>query len=137
MEDVLNAHRANYARVAPSRTEVMPSVRDALDAMMDDEISLAVATYSPRPLALAIMYAIGLTRCFTGVAAPTLSERPSNKAKLLQAAVRQLGVPVDNAIFVGDHEHDRDPASVLGMRFIRYPDYTWADIRGKVVARNH
>jgi 2-phosphoglycolate phosphatase len=85
-------------------TSLMPGALAALDAL--GHYALGVCTNKPRRTSLAVLQGLALAQRFKGVVAgddlPTRKPDPA----MVREAARQLGVPVEQVVMVGDGPQD-------------------------------
>jgi phosphoglycolate phosphatase len=106
------AYRARYA-VASLRDSL---VFDGIEAVLETlgrEHTLAVATSKPRPFAVPLLEAVGLSRYFAWIAGPELDSTMEPKAVTVRDALGHVGGPP--AVMIGDRVHDIEGARANGI----------------------
>lgn len=95
-------------------TIVYPGVRGALENLISAGWVLGVCTNKPEALARKLLIRLGLLEFMRSlVGADTLPYRKPNPEPFVEAVTR-AGARVENSIFVGDTEIDRDTARAAG-----------------------
>ena len=104
VDEYVIAYRAEYERIAPSRTMVVEGVPAALEALCRRH-RLAVATTKPLEIARPLLAGLGLDRFFAGVFGPSLDARSESKLITLSRATEALR-PLEPLALVGDRKFD-------------------------------
>jgi phosphoglycolate phosphatase len=105
--------------VLPRAVELLfPGVADGLAALRDQGMPLAVATSKFYASADALLTAAALRDLFDVVVGADQVTRPKPHPESGQMVLRELGVPAERAVMVGDTTHDLLMARACGMRSI-------------------
>lgn len=112
----------HYYGLAPSeRTRVFPGVREALAALQERGLTLAVITNKPYAFIAPILESLALDRYFaTAVGGDTLPQKKPDPTPLLHVAER-LGVEPAACLMVGDSRHDIEAGRRAGFRTLAVP----------------
>ena len=115
---LLAAFLTYYVEHPVDFTRWMPGAQEALDALAEMGVATAICTNKPRVTTEAVLGALGIrTRFRAIVAGGDIAEKKPAPAPLLHVA-RQLGVPPDLCVMVGDAPQDIECARRAGMRSI-------------------
>jgi phosphoglycolate phosphatase len=93
---------------------LFPGVEQALHALRDAGLKMALATSKPLPLALEIVTHKGLAHLFHAVCGPGPGMEVTTKAEVVGEALQQLGRP-ERPVMVGDRHHDVEGAAAHGV----------------------
>ena len=106
------AYRERYAVASLTETVVVEGIETVLEELGRSH-RLAVATSKPRPFAVPLLDAVGLSAHFEWIAAPELDAYMEPKAQTVRAALEWVGGPP--AVMVGDRSHDVEGARANGI----------------------
>jgi phosphoglycolate phosphatase len=106
------AYRARYAVASLRDSLVYDGIESALEAL-GREHTLAVATSKPRPFAVPLLEAVGLSRYFAWIAGPEMDAMMEPKAVTVRDALEHVGGPP--AVMIGDRIHDIEGARANGI----------------------
>ena len=96
-------------------TRLYPGVPETLRRLKEEGRQLAICTNKADRVTHAVLRALGLDGFFGAViGGDTLAVRKPDPAPL-RAAIARLGIPADEAIMVGDNEHDAATARAAGI----------------------
>lgn len=123
-ETLDNAHEAflhQYGKAPSERTRVFPGVREALVALRDRGLILAVITNKPYAFIAPILDALGLDSYFDyAVGGDSLPQKKPDPAPLLHVAER-FSIPPQACLMVGDSRHDIEAGRRAGFRTLAVP----------------
>ncbi|WP_435104973.1 phosphoglycolate phosphatase [Arhodomonas sp. AD133] len=120
-EAALARFLALYGERLVARTQVYPGTLDALEALAEAGMPLAVVTNKPEALTWPLLDALGLTHRFGAVVGgDTLAVRKPDPAPLAHAAER-LGVALGRCVMVGDSMTDLSAARNAGVPIVCVP----------------
>lgn len=108
-------YRAHHPSVMRSGTHLMPGAAEALAALKDAGLLLAICSNKPRKFTLDLLDYLGVARFLDAVLGPEDVPRPKPAPDMLRAALRRLGVPADEALYVGDMTVDIETARQAGV----------------------
>jgi phosphoglycolate phosphatase len=114
----LEIYRERYAAEGAFDAAVYPGMPEALRALRDAGLPLALATSKPETQAARILEHFGLIDLFEVVAGASDDERRSEKADVIAWALGLLddaGVDRSAPVMVGDRIHDVNGAAVHGI----------------------
>jgi phosphoglycolate phosphatase len=115
---LLNQFMNRYMAAVCEVSEVYPGVRGFLDACKADGITLACVTNKPYQPARDLLAALDLLDDFQLlIGGDTLPHRKPHPEPLLHC-LRHFGVPVEQALMVGDSRNDVDAAKAARMRVV-------------------
>lgn len=99
--------------------EVYTGIPELLNELKAQGKTLIVATSKPDPFAKAILEHFGLDGYFALIAGSNLDNTRSRKSQVIDYALETLGInDRENAVMVGDREHDIIGAKETGLRSI-------------------
>ena len=83
-----------------------------------DGFILAVCSSKPRPYVEDIARFLGVYDCFALFACVAFGDDSSDKTSLAKACLARVGVPAEQAAFIGDRRYDVEAAHGAGMTAI-------------------
>jgi phosphoglycolate phosphatase len=104
-----------YAKHLTGLTALMPSVREALDALHGDGILLGLVTTKPQRFIETVLDHFDLSRLFGVVIGGDAGVPKKPAPDMLLAALEQFGVAPGDAVMVGDSPADVDSARAAGI----------------------
>lgn len=120
------AHTERMSLVVP-----MPGAEIVIPELEAAGVSIGVATIKPKFIAKVVLRTIGLNGHVHSLHARNDDMDPRTKTDLVRGALDELAG--DSPLYVGDHDNDELAARELGIRFLRYPENSWNDIRAAVL----
>lgn len=99
-------------------TELLPNVRETLDALKSMGMKLGVFTYNNSAAAAIALGKNGIDGYFDALIARDMVARPKPNPIHLDAVLKRLGVSRDEAICIGDSEMDIRPCKELGVKVV-------------------
>jgi phosphoglycolate phosphatase len=138
----LDIYRERYAAEGAFDAAVYPGMPEALRALRDARLPLALATSKPETQAARILEHFGLIDLFEVVAGASDDERRSEKADVIAWALGLLddaGVDRSAPVMVGDRIHDVHGAAVhgIGTVFAEWGYGSPAEASGAVAVARH
>ncbi len=119
VEAAVSAYRDHFVPVGMFDNQVYRGVPEALAALREAGLVLALATSKPEPYARRIVEHFGLDRWLDHVAGATLDGRIGAKADIVGLALEAIGVPPGpDVVMVGDRSHDVLGAAAHGIACI-------------------
>ncbi|MBR1792263.1 MAG: HAD hydrolase-like protein [Bacteroidales bacterium] len=109
--------RNNYRSESLFMAQPYPGIEPLLSLLQQSGIRVGVATYKRESYALRILSHFGLTE-YLSVAHGSDEEGLMNKADIIKCCLSEMGEVGNNAIYVGDTEHDAKGAAMAGIPFI-------------------
>jgi phosphoglycolate phosphatase len=121
----LGIYRTEYQETGAFDASPYPGVREALEAIRDTGLPLAVATSKPELQAKRILAHFGFDGLFVVIAGASEDEKRSEKADVIAWALRQLReahVDPSRPVMIGDRIHDVEGAAEHGIPtvFVRW-----------------
>jgi phosphoglycolate phosphatase len=117
-DDLLQRFLGYYTEHPIEHSRWMPGAQEALEALAEMSIKLAICTNKPRATTDAVLVSLGIrTRFRAVVAGGDVSEKKPAPGPL-QLAIKQCGVAADAAVMVGDGPQDVECARRAGARCI-------------------
>lgn len=117
-QEALRLYRAEYRATGAFDARPYPGIREALEAIRDEGLPLAVATSKPELQARRILAHFDLDDLFLVIAGASEDETRSEKADVIAWALHLLtreGVDVSRPVMVGDRIHDIEGAAQHGI----------------------
>jgi phosphoglycolate phosphatase len=116
------AHTERIDLVVP-----MPGADAVIPELTAAGVRVGVATIKPEPIARLVLETIGLSKHVAVLRARSDDMDPRTKTDLVREASAAL--PGPSPLYVGDHDNDELAARELGIRFLRFPQTSWEDVR--------
>lgn len=107
--------RVYFDRQGKFENAVYPDIPKLLATLQGEGMRLAVATSKPERFALEILAHFDLAPYFTGVFGSAMDGNRSRKGEVLAYALEHLRIRPEEALMVGDREHDVHGARENGM----------------------
>lgn len=111
-------YREYYGPKGIFENEVYEGLRELLERLKAQNKKIVLATSKPWIYAEIILEHFELKKYFDFVAGSELNGVRTNKAEVIKYAVDKFNIPVDNAIMIGDREHDIMGANKNGLKSI-------------------
>jgi phosphoglycolate phosphatase len=114
LDQAVARFEAHYAANVGRHASLFPGVRDGLERLRADGISMAVVTNKPRYFTEQLLRSLEIDDFFAATVAGDdgIARKPAGD--MLVAAARQLGVDLDSVLMIGDSENDVDAAREAG-----------------------
>lgn len=115
------AFLAHYGRDPGNHTRLYPGVREALDALRDRGLPLALVTNKPSAFIAPILEAFGLEGHFgLCLGGDSLTQKKPDPTPLRHVAAH-FGVSPSACLMVGDSRHDIEAGRAAGFRTLAVP----------------
>lgn len=114
--DAVAAYREHHPGVMVAETKLMPGVADTLAALRRRGVRLAVCSNKTVRFTRRLVDALGLADTFDAVLGPEDVTAPKPDPSMLLEAVRRLGIPKAETVYVGDMAVDVQTAKAAGVR---------------------
>lgn len=102
-------------------SRLYPGVRDGLERLQAMGLPMGVVTNKPAAFTTPLMASLGIAGYFgVAVSGDTLDVKKPDPAPLIHAA-GQLGVAIEDCLYVGDSDADRAAAEAAGSPLVRVP----------------
>ena len=110
-------YRERYSTTGVFENRPYPGIPEMLQTLTDRGYVLSVASSKPEHYVRQILEHFGLTPFFHEIVGATMDEKRTEKADVLEEALKRLGLSDqrDRAIMVGDKEHDVLGAQKAGI----------------------
>lgn len=105
-----------YGESVAEYSHLFQGLEDLLDYLDRAAVSWGIVTNKPRPLTETLVSSLGL-HCDVIVCPEDLQVKKPDPAPLLYAA-RQMAIPPEQCIYIGDHERDIEAGRRAGMQTI-------------------
>lgn len=121
LERAHSAFLEHYSREPSRYTRLYPGAREALGALRDRGIPLALVTNKPHAFIAPILEAFGLERHFgLCLGGDSLPRRKPDPAPLVHVAA-YFDIPPGACLMVGDSRHDVEAGKAAGFRTLAVP----------------
>lgn len=110
----------HYAAHATDLTRPFEGVREMLNGLQGAGVRLAVITNKPQGPAAKILTDLGLAHPFGAIIGGDSMAEKKPSAEPYRMACRQLGVRLDETVYVGDSETDAATAANAGVPFVLF-----------------
>jgi phosphoglycolate phosphatase len=111
----LSLYRAHHPSVMREGTKLLPGVVAALEDLRHRGLRLAVCSNKPVKFTRQLLEWLGMTESFEVVLGPEDVPSPKPAPDMLLLALRRLGVPAGEALYVGDMVVDIQTARAAGV----------------------
>jgi phosphoglycolate phosphatase len=114
VDDVVARFESHYAQAVGTGATLFPGVSEGLGLIRAKGLPMAVVTNKPRYFTLQLLERLGIARYFDAVIAGDdgIAKKPA--PDMIAAAAKALGVPVADALMVGDSDNDTLAARAAG-----------------------
>jgi phosphoglycolate phosphatase len=109
------AYRDHHPSVLYSGTRLMPGATEVLRHLHERGVRLGVCSNKPVGFTRDLAAYLGLAPLLDAVLGPEDVARPKPAPEMLVAALRRLGIPPDEALYVGDMVVDVETARGAGV----------------------
>lgn len=117
-KEAVTVYREYFTERGMFENEVYPGIPEMLASLRGAGIKPVVATSKPWPFAEKILEHFGLREYFDFVAGAELDETRTSKSDVIAYALETCGINPDEAVMVGDREHDILGAKANGMKSV-------------------
>lgn len=111
-EEYLGLYAGNLARL----TRIFDGMNETLDALEQRHLPWGVVTNKPARFTEPLMAALGLDRRAATIISGDTCSRPKPDPEPLLCASREIGIPPEQCLYVGDAQRDMEAAIAAGMR---------------------
>ncbi len=119
--EALRLFREKYEEVYSQNTYLLPHVREVLEALHTRRIKLAVATNKLGRFSRQIFRHFGLEQLFVTIVGDEDVSQNKPHPEMLFYALTRMGLPKEEAVFVGDSLIDVQTGQNAGMRVLVVP----------------
>ena len=114
--EAVREYRVRFSDVGWAENIPYPGIRELLDALRAQGMTLLVATSKPEVFARRILEHFGLSDCFADICGITMSERETmTKADVIRLVMARNGVDPASCVMVGDRLHDVEGGHEAGL----------------------
>jgi len=119
LERLFWAFREHYDREGSLKTQLYDGAQELLSQCRQRAIDLYIATNKPAHISSAILAHFKIADSFRSILAADSVKPPfPNKAAIIRHLVREFGIDIPGALYVGDSVEDAVAAAQCGVRFI-------------------
>ncbi|MCQ2430306.1 MAG: HAD family hydrolase [Clostridia bacterium] len=114
--EAVRQYRVRFSDVGWAENIPYPGIRELLDTLRAQGMTLLVATSKPEVFARRILEHFGLADCFADICGITMSERETmTKADVIRLVMARNGVDPASCVMVGDRLHDVEGGHEAGL----------------------
>ncbi len=106
LDHAVEAFEGHYERLVATRAALFPGVRDGLEAMRAAGLKLGVVTNKPRHFTQKLLRQLQVDALFDTVVAGDDGLRRKPFGDMLVAAAKSMGIPIHEALMIGDSDND-------------------------------
>ena len=117
-ERAVKIYRERFAPIGIFENEIYDGIIEVMKALKKTGKVMAIATSKPTVFAQQIADKYGITPYIDGLFGSELDGRNTDKALVIENAMKSLGADKENTIMVGDREHDAIGAQKNGIECI-------------------
>jgi len=114
-EAAARMYREHHPTVMRTHTHLLPGVADGLSALKAAGIKLGVCSNKPSYFTRALLQMLGIDQYFDVVYGPDVVGEPKPDPAMIDQALAELGVPKEEALYVGDMEVDIETGRRAGI----------------------
>jgi len=114
VDDAVARFESHYAETVGTGATLFPGVSEGLGLLEARGMPMAVVTNKPRYFTLQLLERFGIARYFRAVVAGDDGFAKKPAPDMLRAAARELGVPPELALMIGDSDNDTVAARAAG-----------------------
>ena len=118
VDEAIGAYRERFGDVGLFENAVYEGIPELLATLREREIALYVATSKPHLYANRILEHFDLSQHFLRVFGAEMDGTRANKADLLAYALLETGIKSEDAVMIGDREHDVIGGVANGMETV-------------------
>jgi len=108
-------YREHHPTVMKSHTKLLPGVADGLAALKEAGVKLGVCSNKPSYFTRALLGMLGIDQYFDAVYGPDDAGAAKPDPAMVLQALAKLGVPKEEALYVGDMEVDIETGRRAGV----------------------
>ena len=109
-------YREHYAPVGKFENTVYDGIPELLEKLKGMGKDIVLATSKPEPFSIDILKHFDLFDYFDFVAGSTLDETRTKKEEVIAYALKEHNIDINDAIMIGDREHDIIGAKKNGLK---------------------
>lgn len=118
---LIDKYRERYSVLGVHENTLYPGIRELLQALKNEEITLAIASSKPTFFVEQILDDFNIREYFTVVQGSDMAGKHVEKEDVLGFAIEKLAISeqdIKNAVMVGDRKFDAIAAKKLGLKAI-------------------
>ena len=104
--EAVNLYRKDYAAGRVYDVDVYDGIPKLLGLLKDRSFQVIVVTSKPMHFTKLLIPHIGLDSCVDHITAPELTDTSSDKTRLINKTIDELGLKKDECIMIGDTKYD-------------------------------
>ncbi len=99
-------YRERYSTVGMFENKLYDGIEECLKTLCDNGKKLYIATSKPEPYAIKILEHFGLAKYFTFIGGALFEGERTHKPQVVEYVLKENKIPLDDAVMVGDRNHD-------------------------------
>jgi phosphoglycolate phosphatase len=108
-------YREHHPSVLESHTKLLPGVEAGLKTLRDSGVKLGVCSNKPSYLTRMLLKIFHIDQFFDVILGPDVVGAPKPEPEMIFKALERLGVPKEEALYVGDMEVDIETGRRAGI----------------------
>lgn len=104
--EAIGVYREYFASKGLYENEVYPGIAELLERIKSSGKKIVLATSKPEEFSIRILEHFGLMKYFDVVAGASMDEKRNKKGDVIRYAMEKGGFTAENAVMIGDREHD-------------------------------
>ncbi|MDO5690797.1 MAG: HAD family hydrolase [Tissierellia bacterium] len=117
-QEGIGYYREYYQEKGIYENILYDGIIEVLENLHGADYRLVVATAKPEPFAKAILEKFGVAHFFEGIYGASMDNSRIHKEDVIEYCLREQGISAEDAVMIGDREHDILGAKTHGLRSI-------------------
>lgn len=117
-QEGIGYYREYYQEKGIYENILYDGIVEVLETLRKADYQLVVATAKPEPFAKAILEKFGVAYFFEGIYGASMDNSRIHKEDVIDYCLREQGISPEDAVMIGDREHDILGAKTHGLRSI-------------------
>lgn len=108
-------YREYYSKTGIFQNRIYDGIKELLSDLKKSGKKLIVATSKPEHFAKIVLECFDITKYFDYIAGASMDESRSEKAEIMEYAIKTCNIDASKAVMIGDRHFDIDGAKLFGM----------------------
>ena len=108
-------YREYYSKTGIFQNRIYDGIKELLSDLKKSGKKLIVATSKPEHFAKIVLECFDITKYFDYIAGASMDESSSEKAEIMEYAIKTCNIDASKAVMIGDRHFDIDGAKLFGM----------------------